>query len=334
MHRSRRREWRRGRDGSAGHRHLRCGQGGHRARPPARGIRLRRAHRRLAAPDGARPARVGRRPRRSRGHARRPRRRRGRHHRRRAVRQGRHGAVGGLRRTHRRRRHELLAAGRRPHRRDRRRPALDERDQRRPQPARPRREVAQPPRLPRDGGRRDGRGVPAAPRARRRRRRRRRPRGRSRGSSTTSASTRSTADRSPTAAPSSPATRRSDGSCRPRNSPRCSRRPHTSPPDAAPPAPTLRRPARCAPCCPTGRGTRSRAGPRLVDGLLEHLGAGCPHLLEGGVEVVGAEDEHRQHALGEQLLHGVAVGLGRPACGSESTMPRPGWASLPSVTQR
>src|ERR1035437_2780941 len=42
--------------------------------------------------------------------------------------------------------------------------------------------------------------------------------------------------------------------------------------------------------------------PGLVDGLLEDLRAGCAHSLEGRVDVVGAEHEHRQDALGEELL--------------------------------
>src|ERR1700733_7002939 len=50
--------------------------------------------------------------------------------------------------------------------------------------------------------------------------------------------------------------------------------------------------------------------PGLVHGLLKHLGAGCPHLLEDPVEVVDTEHDHRQNALGEQFLQGVAVGLG------------------------
>src|ERR1700683_2802654 len=50
--------------------------------------------------------------------------------------------------------------------------------------------------------------------------------------------------------------------------------------------------------------------PGLVHGLLKHLGAGCPHLLEERVEVVDTEHDHRQDALGEQFLQGVAVGLG------------------------
>jgi hypothetical protein len=36
----------------------------------------------------------------------------------------------------------------------------------------------------------------------------------------------------------------------------------------------------------------------------------APHLLEGRVEIVGAEDDHRQDSLAEQFLQGVAVGLG------------------------
>src|ERR1022692_476815 len=61
------------------------------------------------------------------------------------------------------------------------------------------------------------------------------------------------------------------------------------------------------------RGVPERAvarAPGLVDGLLQHLGAGGPHLLEGRVEIVGAEDGHRQDSLDEQLLQGVAVSLG------------------------
>jgi hypothetical protein len=50
--------------------------------------------------------------------------------------------------------------------------------------------------------------------------------------------------------------------------------------------------------------------PGLVDGLLQHLGAGCPDPLEGPVEIVDTEDGHGQDALGQQFLHGVAVGLG------------------------
>src|SRR5450755_2316334 len=61
------------------------------------------------------------------------------------------------------------------------------------------------------------------------------------------------------------------------------------------------------------RGVPERAvarAPGLVDGLLQHLGAGGPHLLEGRAEIAGAEDDHRQDALGEQFLQGIAVGLG------------------------
>lgn len=47
----------------------------------------------------------------------------------------------------------------------------------------------------------------------------------------------------------------------------------------------------------------------LVDGLLEHLGAGCAHSLEGRVEVVRAEHHHRQDALGKEFLQRVSVGL-------------------------
>ena len=57
------------------------------------------------------------------------------------------------------------------------------------------------------------------------------------------------------------------------------------------------------------RKAQSRGPQRLVDGLLEHLGAGRADGLERGVEVVGAEHEHGQDALGEQLLERVAVGL-------------------------
>ena len=201
-----------------------------------------------------------------------------RHHRRRAVRQGRHRAVGGLRRPHRRRRHELLAARRRPHRRDRRGRAHDERDQRRPQPARPRREVAQPPRLPRDGGRQHGRRVAAASRPRRRRRRCRRASRDRAASSTTSASTPSTA--APLAngralEPGHPAFGRELSASRADGAP--ARPPRTSPPDAT----TARavRSGRRRLRDPDGvaRRVAERAvarAPRLVDGLLEHLGAG------------------------------------------------------------
>src|SRR5688500_17261796 len=37
--------------------------------------------------------------------------------------------------------------------------------------------------------------------------------------------------------------------------------------------------------------------PGLRCGLLEHLGARCPHLLERGVEVVGTEDRRLQRTL-------------------------------------
>ena len=56
----------------------------------------------------------------------------------------------------------------------------------------------------------------------------------------------------------------------------------------------------------------------LVDRLLENLAAGCADPLEGGVAVVGGEDDGAQQALGQQLGHdlpilrrGVGVGEGR-----------------------
>jgi NAD(P)-dependent dehydrogenase (short-subunit alcohol dehydrogenase family) len=61
------------------------------------------------------------------------------------------------------------------------------------------------------------------------------------------------------------------------------------------------------------RGIAERAvarAPRLIHGLLQHLGAGCPEVLEGRAEIARLEDDHREHALGEQLLQGVPVGLG------------------------
>src|SRR5690606_7596062 len=44
---------------------------------------------------------------------------------------------------------------------------------------------------------------------------------------------------------------------------------------------------------------------RLVHRLLEDLAPGGTDLLEGGVDVVGGEDDAAQQALGEQLRHGL-----------------------------
>src|SRR5580704_425469 len=52
--------------------------------------------------------------------------------------------------------------------------------------------------------------------------------------------------------------------------------------------------------------------PRLGRGLLEHLGARCPHLLEGGVEVVRAEDRSLQRPLGHERQEGIALRLRAP----------------------
>ena len=49
--------------------------------------------------------------------------------------------------------------------------------------------------------------------------------------------------------------------------------------------------------------------PRLDDGFLEDLGAGRAEGFERGVEIVRGEHQHGHHALGEQLLDGVAIGL-------------------------
>src|SRR5947209_12795003 len=48
----------------------------------------------------------------------------------------------------------------------------------------------------------------------------------------------------------------------------------------------------------------------LVHRLLQHLRTGLAHVLEGGVAVVGSEDDRAQQALGKQLLRRLAV-LGR-----------------------
>src|SRR6185312_14035304 len=50
--------------------------------------------------------------------------------------------------------------------------------------------------------------------------------------------------------------------------------------------------------------------PALVDRLLQYLRAGCPHLLEEGVEIVRGEYQEGQRALDQQLLKSVALGLG------------------------
>ena len=44
-------------------------------------------------------------------------------------------------------------------------------------------------------------------------------------------------------------------------------------------------------------------------GLLEDLRAGCEHSLEGRVDVVEAEHEHRRDDFGEEFLQRVTVGL-------------------------
>lgn len=50
--------------------------------------------------------------------------------------------------------------------------------------------------------------------------------------------------------------------------------------------------------------------PRLVDGLLEDLGAGRTKGFERGVEIIRGEHEHGHDAFGEEFLDGVPVGLG------------------------
>src|SRR3954447_25903862 len=50
--------------------------------------------------------------------------------------------------------------------------------------------------------------------------------------------------------------------------------------------------------------------PRLVDGLLEHLGAGGADAFERRVEVVGAEHDRAHRAFDNELLEGVAVSPG------------------------
>src|SRR5438094_8510997 len=45
----------------------------------------------------------------------------------------------------------------------------------------------------------------------------------------------------------------------------------------------------------------------LVHRLLEHLRTGSGHVLEGGVAVVGSEDDGAQHALGQELRHHLLV---------------------------
>src|SRR3989442_5851633 len=45
----------------------------------------------------------------------------------------------------------------------------------------------------------------------------------------------------------------------------------------------------------------------LVHRLLEHLRTGSAHVLEGGVAVVGSEDDGAQHALGQELRHHLLV---------------------------
>src|SRR5664280_2460662 len=60
------------------------------------------------------------------------------------------------------------------------------------------------------------------------------------------------------------------------------------------------------------RGVAERAvahAPGLRRRLLEHLGARCTDLLEGGVEVVGAEDRRLQRALSHERQEGVALSL-------------------------
>lgn len=55
--------------------------------------------------------------------------------------------------------------------------------------------------------------------------------------------------------------------------------------------------------------------PRLGRRLLQHLGAGPPDFLEGGVKVVGAEDCGLQRPLGHERQEGIALGLRTTAVG-------------------
>src|SRR6266571_1498386 len=45
----------------------------------------------------------------------------------------------------------------------------------------------------------------------------------------------------------------------------------------------------------------------LVHRLLHHLRTGSAHVLEGGVAVVGGEDDGAQHAVGQELRHHLLV---------------------------
>ena len=58
-------------------------------------------------------------------------------------------------------------------------------------------------------------------------------------------------------------------------------------------------------------GSRAMAqlhAPGPVRRLFEDLGAGAPHLLEGGVEVVGAEDGGLEGALQHEGEEGIPLG--------------------------
>lgn len=47
----------------------------------------------------------------------------------------------------------------------------------------------------------------------------------------------------------------------------------------------------------------------MLDRFLEYLGPGGTDPLEKPIQISGAEDRHRQHAFGEQLLNSVPVGF-------------------------